>query len=75
MEQSRPVTVGAPLIGLSKAQIVRLGRELGVDFAQTSSCYDPAPDGAACGACDSCRLRRRGFEEAGVPDPTRYAAP
>ncbi len=75
VEESRPITISAPLIDLSKAGIVRLGRELGVDYAQTSSCYDPAPGGLACGACDSCRLRRRGFEEAGVPDPARYAAP
>lgn len=74
VEQSRPLTVEAPLIALSKAGIIRLGRELGVDFSLTSSCYDPTPAGLACGACDSCRLRRRGFEEAGVPDPTRYAA-
>ena len=62
-----------PLIHLSKAQIVRLGTELGVDYARTCSCYDPDGEGRACGRCDSCRLRRRGFEEAGVPDPTRYA--
>jgi len=65
--------IHAPLIALTKAEIIRTGVDLGVDYAMTSSCYDPAADGAACGACDSCRLRRRGFEEAGVPDPTRYA--
>lgn len=65
--------VRTPLIRLSKAEIVRLGRELGVDFALTHSCYDPTPEGLACGGCDSCRIRRRGFEEAGVQDPTRYA--
>lgn len=64
--------VRAPLIDRSKGEIVRLGAELGVEFAATVSCYDPAPDGAACGSCDACTLRRRGFEEAGVPDPTRY---
>jgi 7-cyano-7-deazaguanine synthase len=66
--------VHTPLMSLDKAGIVRLGASLGVDFALTHSCYDPAPDGAACGRCDACRLRSRGFREAGVPDPTRYAA-
>ncbi|MFG0306228.1 MAG: 7-cyano-7-deazaguanine synthase QueC [Phycisphaerales bacterium JB040] len=64
----------APLIELTKAEIIRLGTDLGVDYALTHSCYDPGAGGAACGACDSCVLRRRGFEAAGVPDPTRYAA-
>jgi 7-cyano-7-deazaguanine synthase len=66
--------IHAPLIELTKAEIVRLGRSLGVDYALTHSCYDPAPGGAACGRCDACVLRRKGFAEAGVPDPTRYAA-
>jgi 7-cyano-7-deazaguanine synthase len=66
--------IHAPLMSLDKAGIIRLGASLGVDFALTHSCYDPAPDGAACGRCDACRLRSRGFREAGVPDPTRYAA-
>ncbi|MBI2059447.1 MAG: 7-cyano-7-deazaguanine synthase QueC [Nitrospirae bacterium] len=61
--------VHAPLIELSKAEIIRRGSGLGVDFSLTHSCYDPAPTGAACGACDSCILRRKGFEEAGLPDP------
>jgi 7-cyano-7-deazaguanine synthase len=65
--------VHAPLIDLTKADIIRLGHSLGVDYAPTHSCYDPAPDGAACGRCDSCLLRRAGFEAAGLPDPTRYA--
>jgi len=65
--------VHTPLVHLSKAEIVRLGRALGVDFGLTHSCYDPAADGAACGRCDSCRIRRDGFAAAGVPDPTRYA--
>jgi 7-cyano-7-deazaguanine synthase len=65
--------VHAPLMRLDKAQIIRLGTVLGVPFALTHSCYDPAPDGRACGACDSCELRRRGFAAAGVADPTRYA--
>ena len=66
--------VHTPLIRLPKADIIRLGVELGVDYALTHSCYDPAPGGAACGRCDACRLRRDGFQAAGVPDPTRYAA-
>jgi len=65
-------TVHTPLMQLDKAGIIRLGRSLGVDYALTHSCYDPAPTGEACGACDSCRLRAKGFREAGVPDPTRY---
>jgi 7-cyano-7-deazaguanine synthase len=65
--------VHTPLMALDKAGIIRLGAALGVDFALTHSCYDPSPDGAACGRCDACRLRSRGFREAGIPDPTRYA--
>jgi 7-cyano-7-deazaguanine synthase len=65
--------IHAPLIELTKAEIVKLGRSLGVDYALTHSCYDPAPGGGACGRCDACALRRKGFAEAGVPDPTRYA--
>jgi len=64
--------VQAPLIHLSKAEIIQRGTELGVDYSVTLSCYDPTPSGLACGQCDSCQLRRRGFEEAGAPDPTRY---
>lgn len=70
--ERRPVTIRAPLIKMSKAEIIHAGIKLGVDYSMTHSCYDPAPSGAACGACDSCLLRRRGFEAAGVPDPTRY---
>ena len=66
-------TVHAPLVHLTKAQIIRRGIELGVDYGMTHSCYDPDADGRACGRCDSCVLRKRGFAEAGVPDPTRYA--
>ena len=66
--------VHTPLMTLDKAGIIRLGVSLGVDFALTHSCYDPAADGAACGRCDACRIRSRGFREAGAPDPTRYAA-
>jgi len=65
--------IHAPLIDLSKAQIIRRGMALGVDYATTVSCYQPREDGAACGRCDSCRLRREGFAAAGVADPTRYA--
>ncbi len=64
--------IHAPLIHLTKAQIIRRGTQLGVDYAQTHSCYDPDETGAACGHCDSCLLRKKGFEEAGIPDPTRY---
>jgi 7-cyano-7-deazaguanine synthase len=63
----------APLMTMSKADIIRRGMELGVDYGETHSCYDPDERGLACGHCDSCILRRRGFEEAGVADPTRYA--
>ncbi len=63
------VKIHAPLVLRTKAEIVKLGRELGVDFGLTWSCYDPAPEGGPCGACDSCLLRARGFEEAGVLDP------
>ena len=57
---------------MSKADIIRTGRQLGVDYSLTHSCYDPDREGRACGHCDSCLLRKRGFEEAGVEDPTRY---
>lgn len=66
-------TVHAPLLRLTKAEIVKLGSGLGVDYGLTHSCYDPDASGGACGRCDSCRLRHRGFIEAGLPDPTRYA--
>jgi 7-cyano-7-deazaguanine synthase len=65
-------TVHAPLIDASKADIIRLGARLGVDYASTVSCYQPDMQGRACGRCDSCRLRRAGFEAAGIADPTRY---
>jgi 7-cyano-7-deazaguanine synthase len=64
--------VHTPLIRMAKADIIRLGASLGLDYGLTHSCYDPAPVGAACGRCDACLLRRAGFEAAGVPDPTRY---
>jgi 7-cyano-7-deazaguanine synthase len=65
--------VHAPLLRLSKAQIIQLGTRLGVPYALTHSCYDPDPQGRACGRCDSCRLRAQGFRESGVPDPTVYS--
>jgi 7-cyano-7-deazaguanine synthase len=66
--------IHAPLIELSKAEIVRKAVELGVELSLTHSCYDPLPDGRACGQCDSCQLRRKGFREAGVPDPIQYVS-
>jgi 7-cyano-7-deazaguanine synthase len=65
--------IRTPLLELTKAEIVRLGLSLGVDYGDTTSCYDPAPDGTACGHCDACQLRLRGFAEAGAADPIRYA--
>lgn len=64
--------IHAPLLHMTKVQIIQAGHEAGVDFSLTHSCYDPSAEGLACGACDSCVLRRRGFEAAGIPDPTRY---
>ena len=64
--------IRAPLIDLTKGEIIRKGLALRVDYAKTTSCYDPAPDGRACGRCDSCLLRKKGFEEAGVSDPRPY---
>ncbi len=66
------VTIHAPLIRMTKREIIQTGLELGVDYALTTSCYDPSPTGEACGRCDACQLRRKGFAEAGVEDPTRY---
>ncbi|MGL4422087.1 MAG: 7-cyano-7-deazaguanine synthase QueC [Gemmataceae bacterium] len=67
--------VHAPLLQLTKAEIIRLGTTLNVDYSQTLSCYDPDDQGRACGACDSCVLRQKGFREAGVSDPTPYQFP
>jgi len=67
--EGRPVKIHAPLIHMTKAEIIREGLRLGCDYSLTSSCYDPAPDGEPCGLCDSCRLRQRGFAEAGKRDP------
>jgi 7-cyano-7-deazaguanine synthase len=64
--------IHTPLISLTKAEIIRKGLALGVDYGRTHSCYDPSPEGLACGRCDSCRLRLKGFAEAGVPDPVKY---
>jgi 7-cyano-7-deazaguanine synthase len=68
VEARTHLKIHTPLIHLTKAQIVRLGRELAVPFGLTHSCYDPLPSGAPCGACDACLLRRKGFEEAGIED-------
>jgi 7-cyano-7-deazaguanine synthase len=71
--EGRAVELVAPLLGMTKAEIIRAGTTLGVDYSLTHSCYDPAASGAACGTCDSCQLRRRGFQQAGIADPTLYA--
>ncbi len=71
--EGSPVAIKAPLVKMTKAEIIRTGVELGVDYSLTTSCYDALPDGKACGSCDSCLLRKKGFAEAGVPDPTVYA--
>ena len=70
--EGRPLSIHAPLIAWTKAQIIRAGTQLGVDYALTVSCYQADGEGRACGKCDSCRIRRDGFHAAGVPDPTRY---
>lgn len=72
-ERQARFTIHAPLMHLTKAEIINKGMELGVDYGLTHSCYDPLPDGRACGKCDSCRLRLKGFEEAGIKDPVPYA--
>ena len=72
VEGTIKIRIRTPLIRLTKAKIIRKGIDLGVDFALTHSCYDPSPQGLACGKCDSCFLRRKGFKEAGVTDPTQY---
>jgi 7-cyano-7-deazaguanine synthase len=71
--EGRPLVIKAPLVNMSKAEIVRAGTRLGVDYALTVSCYQADARGLACGLCDSCRLRREGFVSAGIPDPTRYS--
>jgi 7-cyano-7-deazaguanine synthase len=71
--EGQQLRLHAPLVNLSKAEIIRRGAEAGVDFSKTVSCYQPNSEGLACGQCDSCRIRRNGFEQAGIADPTRYA--
>lgn len=71
--QDRPFRIHAPLLRMSKAEIIRKGLELGVDYRHTHSCYDPTPKGESCGACDSCLLRLKGFREAGIQDPATYS--
>ena len=73
VEGESAIRIHTPLIDLTKAKIIKKGTGLGVDYATTISCYDPAPDGAACGGCDACALRKKGFSDAGLADPTRYA--
>ena len=68
------LTIRTPLISLTKAAIIKLGTSLGVDYAATTSCYDPGPGGEACGRCDACQLRLKGFSEAGLEDPIKYAS-
>lgn len=72
VEGKTRLKIKTPLINMTKARIIKKGIELGVDYSMTHSCYDPSPEGKACGQCDSCLLRKKGFEEAGVPDPTEY---
>lgn len=71
--RSGGVQIHAPLIDMTKADIIRAGMAIGVDYSQTHSCYDPGAGGGACGRCDACQLRRKGFADAGLADPTRYA--
>jgi 7-cyano-7-deazaguanine synthase len=72
VEKITKIEINTPLLNMSKAQIIKKGIELGVDYSLTHSCYDPNPEGVACGRCDSCILRKKGFEEAGVKDPIKY---
>lgn len=72
VEGKTELKIRTPLIYKTKADIIKIGTVLGVDYTHTLSCYDPDPDGRACGKCDSCKLRKKGFAEAGIPDPTRY---
>lgn len=73
VERHMTFKIRAPLLAMTKAEIIRAGIRLGVDFSLTHSCYDPPAAGTACGRCDSCRLRKKGFREAGIADPARYA--
>ncbi len=72
VEGTLRIKIRTPIIHMTKAEIIKTGAELGIDYGITHSCYDPSPEGKACGACDSCRLRKKGFKEAGIPDPTVY---
>jgi len=72
VEGKTRIRIKTPLVQMSKAEIIRTGIELGVDYSMTHSCYDPSPSEKACGRCDSCLLRKKGFREAGIPDPTEY---
>ena len=72
VEGKTKLKIRAPLIDKTKAEIIRIGTALGIDYSLTLSCYDPDAEGSACGGCDSCLLRKKGFKEAGIPDPTRY---
>lgn len=71
--EGHPFTIHAPLIHMTKAEIIKAGTLLGVDYSLTLSCYDPFTDGLSCGRCDSCLLRKKGFKDAGISDPTRYS--
>jgi 7-cyano-7-deazaguanine synthase len=71
-EGKQRLKINTPLIKMTKAQIIHKGIELGVDYSQTHSCYDPSAEGVACGECDSCLLRLNGFQEAGIQDSIRY---
>ncbi|MGA2506073.1 MAG: 7-cyano-7-deazaguanine synthase QueC [Chitinispirillaceae bacterium] len=73
--EGRRIVIHIPLIRLTKAEIIKKGHALGFDFGLTHSCYDPSPAGEACGACDSCLIRKKGFKDAGVDDPTKYKKP
>jgi 7-cyano-7-deazaguanine synthase len=73
VEGTTRLVIRTPLISLSKAAIITLGTSLGVDYSETTSCYDPTPSGEACGRCDACQLRTKGFREAGLEDPIPYA--
>ena len=75
VEGTGKVKIHAPLLHMSKAEIIRAGTALGIDYSLTWSCYDPQPGDQACGACDSCQLRRKGFADAGLADPIRYTGP
>jgi 7-cyano-7-deazaguanine synthase len=73
--EGKPTRIRAPLIAMTKAEIIKLGASLGVDYSKTTSCYDPAADGSPCGECDACTLRRKGFRDAGTVDPLQYPVP